>query len=80
MEACACGILRASESSSENVCSAVEMVFPPGVFMTTMPRSVAAATSTLSTPTPARPTTAPTVIQNGAEPTNPPPPLPCFSS
>ena len=36
------------------VCSAVEMVLPPGVFMTTMPRRVAAATSILSTPTPAR--------------------------
>jgi len=39
------------------VCSAVEIVLPPGVFMTTTPRSVAACTSTLSTPTPARPTT-----------------------
>jgi hypothetical protein len=29
MEAWACGILRARESSSENVCSAVEIVFPP---------------------------------------------------
>src|SRR6516165_5760015 len=37
--------------------SAVEMVLPPGVFMTTTPRSVAASTSTLSMPTPARPTT-----------------------
>ena len=43
--------------SIENVNSAVEIVFPPGVFITTMPRSVAASTSTLSTPTPALPTT-----------------------
>ncbi len=33
------------------------MVLPPGVFITTTPRCVAASTSTLSTPTPARPTT-----------------------
>ena len=33
------------------------MVLPPGVFMTITPRRVAASTSTLSTPTPARPTT-----------------------
>src|SRR5262245_15975271 len=38
------------------VCSAVLTVLPPGVFMTTMPRRVAAATSMLSTPTPARTT------------------------
>jgi hypothetical protein len=30
---------------------------PNGVFITTMPRRVAAGTSTLSTPIPARPTT-----------------------
>ena len=36
------------------VCSAVETVFPPGVFITTIPRRVAAGTSMLSTPTPAR--------------------------
>ncbi len=33
------------------------MVFPPGVFITTMPRFVAAGTSTLSKPEPARPMT-----------------------
>jgi hypothetical protein len=33
------------------------MVLPEGVFITITPRSVAASTSTLSTPTPARPTT-----------------------
>jgi hypothetical protein len=37
--------------------SAVAMVLPEGVFITITPRSVAASTSTLSTPTPARPTT-----------------------
>ena len=30
------------------------MLFAPGAFMTTMPRAVAAGTSTLSTPVPAR--------------------------
>ena len=50
-------MLRAIETISEKACSAVEMVFPPGVFITMMPRLVAASTSTLSTPTPARPTT-----------------------
>ena len=50
----ALGTFRASESKSAIVCSAVEIVFPPGVFITTMPRRVAAATSMLSTPTPAR--------------------------
>ena len=35
------------------MCSAVEIVLPPGVFITTMPRRLAAATSMLSTPTPA---------------------------
>ena len=36
------------------MCSAVEIVLPPGVFITTIPRRLAAATSMLSTPTPAR--------------------------
>ena len=44
-------------SSMDRVCSAALMVLPPGVFITTTPRAVAASTSTLSTPTPARPTT-----------------------
>ena len=56
MEALACGILRASDMSMEKLSSAVDRVLPPGVFMTTTPRCVAASTSTLSTPTPARPT------------------------
>jgi hypothetical protein len=38
-------------------CSAVVMELPNGVFITTTPRPVAAGTSTLSTPMPARPTT-----------------------
>src|SRR5208337_682794 len=46
--------LRARASISAMVCSAVETVLPPGVFMTTMPWRVAAGTSMLSTPTPAR--------------------------
>src|SRR5205085_1809710 len=50
-------MFRARLSSSEKVCSAVEMVFAPGAFSTTTPRRVAISTSTLSTPTPARPTT-----------------------
>ena len=38
-------------------CSAVVTLLPPGVFITTMPRRVAASTSMLSTPMPARPMT-----------------------
>jgi hypothetical protein len=37
--------------------SATVIEDPPGVFITTTPRRVAASRSTLSTPTPARPTT-----------------------
>ena len=39
------------------MCSAAAIVLPPGVFMQTIPRRVAASTSTLSSPTPARPIT-----------------------
>ena len=39
------------------MCSAAEMTVDSGAFATTMPRRVAASTSTLSTPTPARPIT-----------------------
>ncbi len=39
------------------VCSAAVTTFDSGAFATTMPRFVAAGTSTLSTPTPARPIT-----------------------
>ena len=53
----ACGIERASEMSKAIVCSAVVIVLPSGAFITTMPRIVAAFTSMLSTPTPARPMT-----------------------
>ena len=54
MMASAAGTWRASASISAMVCSAAETVLPPGVFMTTMPLRVAAGTSMLSTPTPAR--------------------------
>ena len=57
IEAVACGMWRASAISSAIACSAVVIVLPPGVFITTMPRAVAAGTSTLSTPIPARPIT-----------------------
>ncbi len=39
------------------MCSAAEMTVDSGAFATTIPRRVAASTSTLSTPTPARPIT-----------------------
>src|ERR1035438_2463831 len=48
---------RAMASMSPSVCSATEMAFPPGVFITRTPAAVAASRSTLSTPTPARPMT-----------------------
>ena len=54
-EAYACGMLRASASSSAIVCSAAVTTFDCGAFATMIPRLVAASTSTLSTPTPARP-------------------------
>ena len=50
-------MLRASATSSPIVCSAAETTVDSGAFATTMPRRVAASTSTLSTPTPARPIT-----------------------
>jgi hypothetical protein len=55
--ACAWGTLRASDSSSAIVCSAAVTTFDCGALATTMPCFVAAGTSTLSTPTPARPIT-----------------------
>ena len=55
-EACAWGTLRASAVSSAIVCSAAVITFDCGALATTIPRRVAASTSTLSTPTPARPT------------------------
>ena len=57
VEASACGIRRAIASISEIACSAVVTELPPGVFITTTPRAVAASVSMLSTPTPARPIT-----------------------
>ena len=53
----ACGMLRAWASSSAIVCSAAESTFDCGALTTITPRRVAAATSTLSRPMPARPTT-----------------------
>ena len=55
--ACACGMLRASATIRPIVCSAAETTVDSGAFATTIPRRVAASTSTLSTPTPARPIT-----------------------
>ena len=54
---CARGTLRATASISAIVCSAAATMFDCGALATTMPRLVAASTSTLSTPMPARPTT-----------------------
>ena len=54
MEASATGIIRASASMNAIESSATLMLLAPGAFMTTMPRSVAVGTSTLSTPVPAR--------------------------
>ena len=48
---------RASANIIAMACSAVVMELPNGVFITTMPRCVAAGTSMLSTPMPARPMT-----------------------
>ena len=50
-------MLRASASSSAIVCSAAVTTLDWGALATTMPRRVAASTSTLSTPTPALPIT-----------------------
>ena len=51
----AIGMLRLIASIIAIVCSVAAIVLPPGELMTMMPRAVAAATSMLSTPTPARP-------------------------
>ena len=56
-EALAWGMLRVTAKSSARVCSAVVIVFPVGMLITSTPRRVAAATSIVSTPTPARATT-----------------------
>ena len=57
VERSASGIWRASAIISEMACSAVVMELPNGVFMTMTPLAVAALTSMLSTPMPARPIT-----------------------
>src|SRR5688500_4838277 len=49
-------MLRARASISAIVCSAVDSALAPGALATMTPRLVAAATSTLSNPAPARPT------------------------
>src|SRR5256885_13117182 len=64
----ACGIDRASEMSKAIVCSAVVIVLPSGAFITTMPRIVAAETSILSTPTPARPITRRALAESSRSP------------
>src|SRR5712691_6328434 len=56
-DASACGTERASANRSAIVCSAAATMFPRGALTTRMPLRVAAGTSMLSTPTPARPTT-----------------------
>ena len=50
-------MLRAWASNRAMVCSAADRMFDWGAFTTMTPRSVAALTSTLSRPMPARPTT-----------------------
>ncbi len=53
----ACGTLRATASSRAIACSAALTMFDVGAFTTITPALVAASTSTLSRPTPARATT-----------------------
>src|SRR4051812_40948953 len=55
--ASAWGMLRAWASNSATVCSAADRMLDCGALTTITPRRVAAPTSTLSTPMPARPTT-----------------------
>jgi hypothetical protein len=50
-------MLRESARRRPIVCSAAETTVDSGALATTIPRRVAASTSTLSTPTPARPIT-----------------------
>ncbi len=56
-DASAAGTLRATASSSAIACSAALTMFEVGALTTMTPRAVAAATSTLSSPMPARATT-----------------------
>src|ERR1035437_7271928 len=53
-EAAACGTFRATESSRATACSAALTMLEVGAFTTMTPALVAATTSTLSRPTPAR--------------------------
>src|SRR3954466_8543765 len=53
----ACGTRRATDNSSAIACSAAETMLDVGALTTRTPRAVAAGTSTLSRPTPARATT-----------------------
>src|SRR3954453_21693789 len=55
--AVACGTRRATASNRAMACSAAETMFDVGALTTSTPRAVAAGTSTLSRPTPARATT-----------------------
>ena len=57
IDAAASGTRRKSASRTAKVCSTAETTLPVGELRTRTPRADAAATSTLSTPTPARPTT-----------------------
>ena len=50
-------MLRANANINAIVCSAAATMFDCGAFATMIPRLVAATTSTLSTPIPARPIT-----------------------
>src|SRR5205823_5016436 len=54
---CACGMFRACASNRASVCSAALITLDWGAFTTITPRRVAASTSTLSSPIPARATT-----------------------
>ena len=54
--ASAAGIWRAADSISASACSAALWMFDVGALTTSTPRAVAASTSTLSRPTPARAT------------------------
>ena len=57
VETSAAPICRAAANNRAMACSAVVIELPNGVFMTTIPRAVAAGMSMLSTPMPARPIT-----------------------
>ncbi len=57
IEASAAGTFRARARRRAKVCSVADIRLAVGALTTRMPSSVAASTSTLSTPIPARPTT-----------------------